>query len=172
MQEIHGVAHPLAAAALRSGLADALVLPSCFDDATALADIVAYGFFHIDVFARLYRPDGRQGMPVVGRGNGHQIDGFVFQDPAKVLFILGGLALDLFDVPHGVADNGLVDIADGGNNTIIFAGKASDMAHALAADANNRHMQPIVRGGLFGLLGLLGRRQRAADQPGPGHRRG
>src|SRR5262249_1911974 len=87
--EVDGGAHAGHAAALRAGLADAVELAGRLDDAPALADVVADRLLDVDVLAVLQRPDGRQGVPVVRRGDGDDVDRLVFDDLADVLLELG-----------------------------------------------------------------------------------
>src|ERR1700744_4748845 len=71
-------------AALRSVLDDAVVALGRFDQLLALPQVVRAGFFYVDVFARLARPDCHQRVPMVRSGNGDGIDRFVFEKFSNV----------------------------------------------------------------------------------------
>src|SRR5262249_51445902 len=89
-------------------------------------------------------------------------------DLADVLDETRGDALGLFDVPHGGADDGLVGVADDGDDTVVFLGEAADMAHTTAADAGDGDAEAVIggagRGGPAGRGGAF--RQAGAGQGG------
>ena len=74
-----------AAAALRAVLHDAVVLAGGLDGDPALVDVVAARLLDVDVLAGLAGPDGHQGVPVVGRGDGDGVEVLVFEGLADVL---------------------------------------------------------------------------------------
>ena len=112
---------------LRSTLADAVQFARGPHDPAAFADVVADRFLDIDVLAGLHAPDGDQGVPVVGRGRGDDVDRLIVHDAAQVLFIPGGLALLVFDVFHRPADHGLVAVANGRDDAAVLGGEAADV---------------------------------------------
>src|SRR5262249_18353035 len=132
MDEVHGLAHPRAAAALRSGLANLAGGAGGFDDAPALAHVVADGLLDVHVLARLHCPDGRQRVPVVWRGNRYDVDRLVLEDLADVRLVARQEALLGKAVTHCRTDNTGVGIADGGNDAVALTGKGVDVAHAAA----------------------------------------
>src|SRR5262249_49417263 len=144
--ELDGLPHAGVAAALGAGLANAVEFAGELDDAPALADVVADGFFDVHVLAGLEGPDGGEGVPVVGRGDADDVDGLVVHDPAEVLFKLGGLVLGPFRALHRFADDFVagVAVADRGHDTVVLAGKAADVVVAPAVDADDGHAQLIV----------------------------
>ena len=71
--------------ALGPHLNNALILPRGLDHPTALDHVMARGLFHVNVFTRLTGQDRQQAVPVVRGGHGHDVDGLVIQQPAKVL---------------------------------------------------------------------------------------
>src|SRR5207248_6277536 len=141
------------AAALRAGLADAVVLAGRLDNAPALADVVADGLFDVDVLAGLHGPDRGQRVPVVGRGDADDVDGLVVEDAAQVFLVLGREALGLLGGTHRPLDDGLVHVADRGHDAVVPAGEAADVAAAAAVDADDRDAEPVV--GVALLRGLL-----------------
>src|SRR5207244_296522 len=68
-QELDGRLAAAAGADLGAGLADLVGAAGDVDAAPALPDVVADRLFDVDVLAGLHGPDGRQRMPVVGRGD-------------------------------------------------------------------------------------------------------
>src|SRR5271166_2928981 len=111
MDVAHGVAHAWIAAALRAALTDAPEPMGRFDEDAPLVHVMADRFLELDLFAGLPRPDGRQRVPVVGRGDRHNIDALVFKHLADVLLVFGGLASLALDGFHGAADGGLIAVA-------------------------------------------------------------
>ena len=55
-----------------------------FDQELALADVVRAGLLDVDMLARLAGEDRRGGVPVVGGGDGHGIDGLVVEQAEEV----------------------------------------------------------------------------------------
>src|SRR5262249_21949335 len=102
----HRLPHAGHRAALRAGLANLFVLAGRLDDPPAFADVMADRLFHVDVLAGLQGPDGRQGVPVIGRGDGDDIDILVFDHSAQVLLEFGRHALGLLDELDGVLGKG------------------------------------------------------------------
>ncbi len=111
---------------------------------------------------------------MVGGGDADDIDRFVVEDPANVLFILGRFALGLFGGGHGPADHGLIAVADGRDDAVMLAGIAPDIVAALAVDANHGHVKGIVGIAFFGCFGLgfFGRRQWTGEDGCFGQKRG
>ena len=64
--EVECLPHAGHAAALHAHLAHPVELPRPLRDHAALLHVVAAGLFHVDILARLHRPDGHYGMPVIG----------------------------------------------------------------------------------------------------------
>ena len=122
------------------------------DDPPPFADVVADRLLDVDVFAGLQSPDGRQGVPVIGRGDADDVDGLVVQDAANVLLILGRLALGLLRRRHRSADHCLIAVADRGDDAIVLAGVTGRVVGALAVDADHSHVQRIVGVSLFDLF--------------------
>ena len=53
-------------------------------------NVVAAGFFNINVFARMERGEGDGRVPVVGSGDAHGVDGRVVDKPAEIFKTTGG----------------------------------------------------------------------------------
>src|SRR5262249_45958229 len=153
-EEVDGLADPAAGADLRAGLADAVVPPGRFDDAPALADVVADGLLDVDVLAGLEGPDGGQGVPVVGRGDADDVDVAVLHDPAQILDERGPAVLSPLDGLLGAAGDGGIDVADVGDGAVEFAvDKSADVIHSAAVDADDGHVEPLASAPLRGLAG-------------------
>ena len=102
------------------------------------------GLFHVNVLARLTRPDSHQGVPVIGCCNRNGIDRLVLQKLANV-HVSGWLGNALFlHCRHTLAHNILVDVAHRGDLNVLQLGKVPDVIHTTSADAANRHSHPIV----------------------------
>lgn len=71
-------------ALLRADLADDVVFARGFHDLVAFPLAVREGFFDVNVLAGLHRPDARQAVPVVTRGNVNGVDGGIVEDFAHV----------------------------------------------------------------------------------------
>src|SRR5262249_7974807 len=108
----------------RTGLANLVVLAGRFDDPPAFADVVADRLLNVDILAGLQRPDGGQGVPVIGRGDRDDVNVLVFDYPAQVLLELGRHALGLLDLLDRVLGKSGVAVAHGGDDAIVLAGKA------------------------------------------------
>ncbi len=105
---------------------------------------MAAGLLDIDVLALLHGPDGRQCVPVVGRGNGDRVDVGVFEQLADVLDVAGRrlhvLELGLLDLLVGIR----VAIADGDEIDIGQLQPLADVRAPLAVDADDRDADLIV----------------------------
>ena len=109
---LHGFLHGHRGADLAALLHHAVVLARRGHNLLGLENIVRAGLFDVHVLAGLAGPDGHQGVPVIGRGDGDGVDGFVFQQLADVLVGLRlGLA-ELVDLRQALGDVRIVDIAD------------------------------------------------------------
>src|SRR5262249_27382529 len=86
-----------------------------FDRDAAFVDIVAARFLDVDILARLAGPNGHQGVPVVGRGDGDGVEGFILQCLADVLDhlrVLAARASDLLESPTIGACVGVDEVGD------------------------------------------------------------
>ena len=83
---------------------------------------------------------------------------------------LGGCALGLLGAGHGVADDGRVGVADGGDDAVVLAGEAVDVAPAAAVDADDGDAQRAVGVAGLGCLCRLGGGGGLADDAGAGQR--
>ena len=98
LHEVECLPHAGHAAALHTHLAHASKLAGPLRDHPALLDVVAAGLFHVDILARLHRPDGHHGMPVVGRGDRDSVDILAVEQTADVLHI-GRWVEGVFEIP-------------------------------------------------------------------------
>ena len=122
-----------AGAALRPGLADPAVLAGRLDDPPAFADVVADRLLDVDVLAGLHGPDRGQGVPVVGRGDGDDVDGLVVEHGPQVLDRLRGRTPLLDELGGDFRRAVAVGIADVGDLAVRQAGQF--LRVLLAADA-------------------------------------
>src|SRR5207249_4129711 len=113
------------------------------NDLAALPDVMGDGLLDIDVFACLNGPDGRQRMPVVGRGDGDHVDGFILQQLSDVgeTVHAGGLGGEAFDA---AIENVTVHIAQGGHPNVLEGGESADVVGAAAMKADDGHADLFV----------------------------
>src|SRR5579862_542054 len=126
---------------LRAMLNDAIVFLSGAYELAAFPEIMRTGFFDIHVFACLARPDGNQGMPMVGRGDGNGVDGFVFEQLANIGECLGIAAHFSAAFIH----NFLVHVAEGGNLGVRHVRISVKMIVSAIAQAADGYTNAIVR---------------------------
>ena len=142
-------------------LGDALVLQRGVRHHPPLADAVAEGLLDEHVLARLHRPDGRQGVPVIGRDDGDRVDFLVVQDAAEVAERLRLVPARLLDFGDRAIDVRAIDVADRADAHVGMLEEVAEAVGAHAADADQTHDDLIV--------GLLAREdapvQRGQRQP-------
>ena len=123
--------------ALRADLHHAAVLACRGHHLPALPDVVGERLFHVDVLAGLARPYGRQGVPVVGRGDGDRIDLLVVERLAEVG--VGGNALvAILELADLVVENLAVDVAQGHDSHAGHLPEVVDELAATTADSARR----------------------------------
>lgn len=126
-----------AGAALRAVLDDAVVFAGGFNALAAFKDVVAAGLLDVDVFAGLASPDGDEGVPVVGRGNGDGVDGVVFQELADVGVggDFGGVVF--FQLIDSAANDVVVNVAESGDADAGNAPESVDVGASAPVDADD-----------------------------------
>ena len=130
---------------LETDLHHDLVLARGVHHLTAFPDGVASRLLHVDVLAGLGGPDARQGVPVVRGGDGDGVDVLVVEHPAHVPDRLG-LVLELgLDGGRLLGRHVLIDVTEGLDVDGGDLAKGVDVSAALGADANERHVHPVVR---------------------------
>ena len=110
------------------------------------------GFSTVNVFAVLHRPDGGQGVPVVRRGDCDDVDLFVFDDLAQILFVFG-LPLVFRNLRHSLLDDAFVGVANGRDNAAVLIGQTADMVHTAAIDADDGDAKLVIGGDFRSGLG-------------------
>lgn len=140
-----------AGAALGAVLDDAVVFAGGFNALAAFEDVVAAGFLDVDVFAGLASPDGDEGMPVVGRGDGDGVDVVVFQELADVVVDgdFGGVVF--FQLVDSAADDVVVNVAESGDADAGNAAEAVDVVASASVDANNGDSDVFIGAEDFGV---------------------
>lgn len=81
------------------------------DDHPAFGDVVCAHFLQIDVLAGLAGPDRLQRMPVIRRGDGHGVDGVVFEQVTIVDERGRSFVGDLFAFGRPLVEDSLMDVA-------------------------------------------------------------
>ena len=139
----HRFLQPHRGTALRAALDDPLILAGGLDHLAALKNVMAGRLLHVNVLARLARPDGRQRVPVVRHGDGDRVHVLVLQQLADVRIGLDAVAellgFGLQDVP--------VHVAEGHQAHAFHFAQGADVAGALAPEANLRDADIAVRAG-------------------------
>src|SRR6266404_4186359 len=87
---LNGFGNTRAGSGLGAGLDNAIVFARRGYDLTAFPDIMRHRFFEVNILASLNCPDGPEGVPMVGRGEGNDIDIFIFEQLANI-----GISFDL-----------------------------------------------------------------------------
>lgn len=153
-----------AGAALGAVLNDAVVFAGGFNALAAFEDVVAAGFLNINVFAGLASPDGDEGVPVVGGGNGDGVDVVVFQKLANVG--VGGdfVGVVFFQFSDSAADDVFVNVAEGGDADAGNAAEAVDVRASASVDADDGDSDVFIGAEDFGVR--ISQRQAEAGADG------
>ncbi len=117
------------------------------DNAATFADRVAYGLFHVHVFARLHGPNRHQGMPVVGSCRGDDIDRFVVQRLAQILHEFWFSSLHLGDLFGPLLSDLLIGVGDIGNFGIFSPCIGLQMGFTLTINTHHGHAEFFIRTG-------------------------
>lgn len=166
VEEFDGFAEGSPPSALSATGGDAVVFAGGFDELDAFEDVMGDGLFDVDVFAGLHGPDGGEGVPVVGGGDGDGVDGFVIEGAAHVGMNKGTFAGFGEDFLGGGFGAGTVDFDEGGDFEVGYGEEFGDVGGAAAADADDGDAQTIV-----GLSPGLGGRRGGGDEKGTTVRR-
>ena len=113
-------------------LGDALVLFGRLHHGPAFLDAVRQRLLAVDVLAGLAGQDGRNPVPVVGRGDHDRVDVFAVEHPAKIAVGLRRSARRRL----GPVEVGLVDVADRRDLDLRKLLECIDQAGPHAADAD------------------------------------
>ena len=150
------LSHARVTTALRTGLANPIVLARSFDNPSAFANIMAHRLFNIHIFSCLQCPYRHQRMPMIWGCNAYYINRLIIQKFTKIFLELRCFALNFFNGFHGIANHCFIAITNGGNHAIVLACKAAHMAHTSAINPNHSHPKLFARSALCicRLLGL------------------
>lgn len=111
----------------------------------ALPEIVRARFFGVQVFAGLNGPDAHQRVPVIRARHRNRVDGFVFEQLARVDVGLGLGKTHLLHIAQALRDDILIHIANRRDLHVGMRGDLFDMVVAAAANSDHCHANPIVR---------------------------
>ena len=128
---------------MRAGLDDSVVLAGRFDDLAAFPDVVRNGLFDVHILARLHCPDGGEGMPMVGCGNGDDVHIFAFEKFAHVGKDLDADSL-VFLVLLFLIENGVVHVAQPGDAAALDLGQSANVVLAPASEADDGDAHLII----------------------------
>ena len=138
---------PEAAALLRAVLHDAAILGGGFGALTAFEHVVADGLFDVHVLARLAGPNRNQRVPVVARGDGHDVEVRVVERRANVRHA-GGLAIaaagDQFLARLVQPRIGVDQIRDSDVLVLEIVGELTDVRSAAPVDAGHADANRVV----------------------------
>src|SRR5262249_23904527 len=174
-QELHGFRENAAAAALRSGLDDAVVAACGVDHQPPFDIVVADRLLDVDILAGLARPDRHQRVPVIGCGNRDGIDIAVVEHATEIRFRLRIAAVPGFQLHERTAEMPLVDVhhvrdanvRDAGKMVVVIltpaASRPRRMVLVVAPNADDRDVDCLV-----GTLRAASRRERQRESGGCG----
>src|ERR1051325_1309983 len=145
LHQLHRFGDVAAAAALRASLHDAVVLARGLDNFAAFPNVVRHGLLDVHVLARLDRPDGRQRMPMVGRGDRDCVDLRFLEHLAHVAETFSGF-LVLFRVGQAAVEDLLIYVAIGDDSYALSAelAVAADVRVAAAIEADYADADRVV----------------------------
>ncbi len=139
-------------ALLVADLDELAVLLLGLDEEFALARVVAGGLFDVDVLAGLEAVDGHGGVPVVGHGDGDDVDVFGGEDLVVVAFGGGGVAELLGGGGDVLGEDGGLDVADVGDaGAFGVVLERREVGVAAAIEADDREVEAVVGAGDLGV---------------------
>ncbi len=144
VEEFDGFAEGSPPAALGSAGGDAVVLAGGFNELGAFEDVMGDGLFDVNIFAGLHGPDGGEGMPMVGGGDGNGVDGFVIEGASHVGVEEGALAGFGEDFLGGGFGAGTIDFDEGGYFEVGYGEEFRDVGGAAGADADDGDTEAVV----------------------------
>ncbi len=119
VQKRDGLAHIRGGAVVQADLHTPTIFAPRFDHFAAFPDIVGSGFFDVNVFACLTRPDGGERVPVIWGDDGDGVNLLVVENHAEVPVggrLHAGFLLDKF---QGGSEERLVGVADGADLHVV-----------------------------------------------------
>ena len=98
----------------------------------------------IHMLPRLAAPNGGQGMPVIGSGDGYGVYALVFQDAPKIRFQFWPLTPARFEPGCGFRQVALIRIAERGDFHPIHPREGIHVIESAPAHADHRRPDAIV----------------------------
>jgi hypothetical protein len=135
-------------AALSAGLDDAIIFASGLDELSALPDVVGNGLFQIDILAGLAGPHAHERMPMIGSGDGDNIDVFIIEHFPEVLVACDESFL-ILKFAHASCEHVVVHIAERDDAHALLGHELADVRATAALEADDRDAKVGV--GAFGL---------------------
>ncbi len=131
-------------AVLGAVLNDAPIFLRCFDQFSSFEDVVTERFLDVNVFACLTSPDRHQAVPMVGGGDGNDVDLLVVQHLSHVLDAIGGiLELTRDELLAAIVKAG-VGIDQVGDRNVLLASVPTDMRSSPSLDSANRYVDSVI----------------------------
>ena len=141
--------HRLPQRRVRSTLAalldDAVVFARGGNDLLRFEHVVGARLLDVDVLPCLARPDGLQRVPVVRRGDRHDVDVLALEHLAKVGVDRRLSQRPRFEALHLVADVALVHVAERGDLHVFHPGPRAQVAPAPPSQARDANPDGVVR---------------------------
>ncbi len=136
--------HGLRATQLHAVLHDTLVLIGGFDDFAAFHKVVRAGLLYVHILARLASPDGRQRVPVVGRGNADGVNGLVVEYLTEILLRLYLLARLFLVLSGAFFQNDLIGVAERSQLHVAQPRKALNVVLTPAIYAQHSYAHAVI----------------------------
>jgi hypothetical protein len=138
-----------------------------FDKELALAWIVAGGLFYVDVLSGLKAVDSHGGVPVVGHGDGDDVDVLGGEDLVVVAFGGGGVAELLGGGGDVLCEDVGLDVADVGDaGAFGVVLECREVGVAAAVEADDREVEAVVGAGDLGVAFCCGGEGRSGEREG------
>ncbi len=140
----HAFPHARRRAAVGAVLDDAVVFAGRLHQLRAFKNVVGAGLLDVHILARLTGPDAHQRVPVIRRGDGDGVDGFVFQQLAHIG--IGGWTrlAGRLDLGQAASQDGFVHVAQRGDLHVGHGRVGLDVGIALPAHAYHRHSHGVI----------------------------
>jgi hypothetical protein len=131
-------------AALGAVLHDASVFAGGFDQDATFFDVVAEGFFDINILAGLAGPDRHQRMPVVRRGDAEHVEVFVFESLADILNTNRRTPLLFLDTAEVFGEGSGIGIDQVSNLDARQSQKSADVSTTATVQPGNSDTHSVI----------------------------
>ena len=122
----------------------ALVFACGFNSDASFMNIMAHGFFNINILARLTRPNGHEAMPVIGGCDGNSVHIFISKCFADILNSFGSLACFAFNILDPFGKSPFIRINQVSDLDPFLRNIPTNMGRASAIQSCNRNTNSII----------------------------